>query len=267
MHGGDDMRGIDLNGEITYKTSSLRFFEKNECHVTRTCPHDVLLLVYEGVLRFSEDGEEYELHPGDYFIQRSGLDQAGEKPSDSPKYLYIHFIGEWVEGEREGVLARSGNFDCAALLPLIYKIDRLAHGNYTYTERMGVFFEILSMLYRSAPDDDSAAGKILKYIDKNYLEIDSLENICEHFHYSKNHIINIFRQSQEMTPFEYINDLKIRRAMYLLEVTSKSIEEIAIESGFNHYSHFYRLFMRKNGISPFEWRKKVRLNARLMEDK
>jgi transcriptional regulator GlxA family with amidase domain len=70
-----------------------------------------------------------------------------------------------------------------------------------------------------------------------------------------------------MTPFEYINDLKIRRAMYLLEVTSKSIEEIAIESGFNHYSHFYRLFMRKNGISPFEWRKKVRLNARLMEDK
>ena len=68
-----------------------------------------------------------------------------------------------------------------------------------------------------------------------------------------------------MTPFEYINDLKIRRAMYLLEVTSKSIDEIALESGFNHYSHFYRLFMRKNGASPFEWRKKVRLNTRVTE--
>ena len=109
MYGGDDMRGIDLNGEISYKTSSLRFFEKNECHVTRTCPHDVLLLVYEGILRFSEDGEEYELHPGDYFIQRFRSDQTGEKPSDSPKYLYIHFFGEW-----DFFMLRS----CGAALPL-----------------------------------------------------------------------------------------------------------------------------------------------------
>ena len=263
--GDEEMKGIDLNGEIAYKTSSLRFFEKNECHITRTCPHDVLLLVYEGVLRFSEDGEEYELHPGDYFIQRRSSNQTGEKPSDSPKYLYIHFIGEWTDSERDGVLARSGNFDCAAFMPLIYKIDRVAHENYTYTERMGALFEILSRLYRSVPDVDSAAVRILKYIDKNYLEISSLEDICDHFHYSKNHVINIFKQSQGMTPFEYINDLKIRRAMYLLEVTSKSIDEIALESGFNHYSHFYRLFMRKNGASPFEWRKKVRLNTRVTE--
>lgn len=262
---GDDMIGIDLNGEITYKVASLRFFEKNECHVTRYCPHDVLLLVYEGVLRFYENGEEYELYPGDYFIQRQNSYQTAEKTSDSPKYLYVHFLGEWVEGDREGVLSRSGNFDCAELLPMIYKLDKLAHGNCTCTERTGVFFEILSMLYRSPPDIDSEAVRILKYIDKNYLEIDSLENICEHFYYSKNYIINIFKRSQGMTPFEYINDLKIRRAMYLLEVTSKSIDEIALESGFNHYSHFYRLFVRKNSVSPFEWRKTVRLNTRVTE--
>ena len=263
--GGDFVKGIDLNGEMIYKVSSLRFFEKNESHITRICPHDVLLLVYEGVLRFTEDGEEYELHPGEYFIQRQNSYQTGERVSDSPKYLYIHFFGKWEEEGQDGVLSRSGNFDYAALLPLIYKLDRLAHGNYTYTERIGVFYEILSMLYRSTPDTDGTAGKILKYIDKNYLTISSLEDICEHFHYSKNHVINIFRQSQGLTPFEYINDLKIRRAMYLLEVTSKSIDEIAIESGFNHYSHFYRLFLRKNGISPFEWRKKIRLNTGVNE--
>lgn len=256
------MQGIDLNGDIAYVVSSLRFFEKNESHVDRVCSHDILLLLYEGVLRFEEDGEEYELHPGEYFIQRRDSYQTGRRVSDSPKYLYIHFLGSWAEEEGDGVLRRSGSFDYASLLPLIYKIDRLAHGNYTYTERMGVFLEILSRLYRSTPDVDSAAGRILKYIDKNYLEINSLEDICNHFHYSKNHVINIFRQSQGMTPFEYINDLKIRRAMYLLEVTSKSIDDIAAESGFNHYSHFYRLFMRKNGVSPFEWRKKVRLDSR-----
>ena len=256
------MKGIDLNADIGYIVSSLRFFEENESHVTRICQHDVLLLVYEGVLRFTEDGEEYELHPGEYFIQRQNSYQTGFKPSDSPKYLYIHFIGKWTDDDKEGVLSKRGGFDYAVMLPLVHKMDRLSHGNYTYAERVAVFFEILSLLHRSSSVSNTSASKMLRYIDQNYLTISSLDQICEHFHYSKNHVINIFRQSQGLTPFEYINDLKIRRAMYLLEVTSKPIDEIAAESGFNHYSHFYRLFMRKNGVSPFEWRKKVRLDSR-----
>ena len=34
--------------------------------------------------------------------------------------------------------------------------------------------------------------------------------------------------------------------------------ELARESGFNHYSHFFRLLMRKNGVSPYEWRHRLR---------
>jgi AraC-like DNA-binding protein len=160
------------------------------------------------------------------------------------------------------VLSRSGSFDYAALAQLIQRMDRLAHGNYTYTEKIGVLYEILVQLYRTAPKIETPALLIRRFIANNYLSITSLEDVCREFHYSKNHVINIFREAYGITPFEYLNDVRIRRAMYLLEVTSKSIDEVARESGFNHYSHFYRLFMRKNGISPLEWRKKVRLEAR-----
>ena len=51
------MLGIDLDGAIDIKTASLRFFEPNERHVNRFCSCDVLVLVYDGVLRFCEDGE------------------------------------------------------------------------------------------------------------------------------------------------------------------------------------------------------------------
>ena len=47
------MQGIDLNKPIRYKTASLRFFKEGEHHISRRCPEDVLLLVYDGVLRFS----------------------------------------------------------------------------------------------------------------------------------------------------------------------------------------------------------------------
>ena len=53
------MYGIDLNKNINYKYASLRFFNEGEHHIDRICGEDVLLLVFKGVLRFSEDGTEY----------------------------------------------------------------------------------------------------------------------------------------------------------------------------------------------------------------
>ena len=49
------MKGINLNKEVTYEYASFRYFEKNEYHVERFCESDVLLLVFDGILRFSED--------------------------------------------------------------------------------------------------------------------------------------------------------------------------------------------------------------------
>ena len=62
------MAGIDFNSPILYRHASFRYFEKNEHHITRFCIDNVLLLVYEGVLRFSEDGEEKEVRAGEYYI-------------------------------------------------------------------------------------------------------------------------------------------------------------------------------------------------------
>ena len=86
----------------------------------------------------------------------------------------------------------------------------------------------------------------------------SLEN--SEFYFSKNHIINIFKKEFGVTPIKYINNLKLNRAKYLLEVTSDNLEEIAIKSGFNDYSHFYKLFQKETGISPSVWRNKKQTN-------
>ena len=257
------MCGIDLDRPIQYIVASLRFFDVKEKHVDRLCRHDVLLLVYEGVLRFFEDGVEQQIRAGQYYIQKAGSYQYADKASDAPKYLYVHFMGEWSEGEK--VLSRSGNFDYASMAPLISRMDKLGHGNYSYTERSAVFFDILSMLYRSSEAGDGTVRQIRRFIQKNYTQLRSLEEICVEFHYSKNHVINLFKEEYGLTPFEYINDLRIKKAMYLLEVTPKSIEEISGECGFNHYSHFYRLFVRKNGTSPYEWRARIRTEAHVKQ--
>ncbi len=247
-----------MNKPVVYKHASLRFFEKNEFHVNRTCNDDVLLLVYEGTLRFMEDGREFEVTAGHYHIQRYGSEQRGHAASDSPKYLYVHFRGIW--GDNGDTLNYCGEFDYPALKKLIERADRLAYGKYTQTERSAVFFEILSVLYRSQ-FPQTKENVIAEYIQKHFEENITLEKISKEFNYSKNHIINIFKREFSQTPIEYLNEVRIQKAMHLLEVTSDTTESIAQTCGFQNYSHFYRLFMRQNHISPAAWRKKRRITA------
>ena len=137
---------------------------------------------------------------------------------------------------------------------IMTEMDMYAHGEYSYTQRCSKFYEILNLLNNKV-ETKSTANKIADYIEAQK-GIVSLEDICTKFNFSKNHIINLFKKDYNTTPVKYINDVKLRRAKYLLEVTSESAENIATESGFGDYSHFYKTFYKENGISPTEWRKK-----------
>ena len=247
------MSGIDLNKPITFLYSSLRFFSENEHHVTRYCKDDVLLMVYEGVLRFTEDDIRYEIHPGEYHIQKNNTFQKGETASDSPKYLYVHFHSLWTDSDT--ALPSDGTFDYSKAKILMEELDKLSHEDCLLVRKSAKFFELL-LLLQQKEKTVSIADKIADFVCSENLNEISLEKICKEFHFSKNHMINIFKKEFGVTPVKYINDLKLRRARYLLEVTSYTAESISQKSGFNDYSHFYKLFYRETGMSPNLWRHK-----------
>ena len=251
------MRGINLNKPITFLHSSLRFFSENEHHITRFCKENVLVMVFEGVLRFTEDNICYEIHSGEYHIQKRNTFQKGEKASDSPKYLYVHFLSEWADDDT--VLPFKGTFDYSKAKFLMKELDKLSHTESSLVQKSAIFFELLLLLKRNEKEA-SLVNKIADFICHENLSEISLEKICEEFHFSKNHIINTFKKEFGVTPIKYINDLKLKRAKYLLEVTSDTLESISLKSGFNDYSHFYKLFYRENGLSPSIWRNKKHTN-------
>ena len=255
IHIGDDMYGIDLNKDIKYLFSSLRFFAPKEYHVDRFCKDDVLLLVYDGVLRFSEDGVMHEIHSGEYHIQKHNSIQKGILPSDSPKYLYVHFYAEW---EENSILPKSGYFDYVRLKPKIEELNYLCHNHFPYIIQASKFYEIISSLC-AFKFVDTTANKIAEYINQNYRNTISIGMLCKEFSFSKNHIINIFKKDFGQTPISYLNSIRISRAEELLITTSDSIESISYNCGYRNYSHFYRQFINKNIISPEEFRIRKRL--------
>lgn len=255
------MFGIDLNRPIVYKHSSLRFFAEGEHHISRVCRDDVLLLVYDGVLRFSEDGKPYEIHAGEYHIQHHDSVQEGPLSSDAPKYLYVHFSAHWEENDT--ALPPNGLFEYTRLKTAMEEMNRLSHGNFPYIVQTGKFYELLSALYQRK-STDSAADKMadyIAYIAGHCRHPLSLEMLCREFHFSRNHVINLFKKAFGMTPIAYINSVRLQEAEYLMEVTSDSLESIALQCGYPNYSHFYKLFSRKHGQSPERWRAQLRTRS------
>lgn len=258
------MEGINLEKTILYKHSSLRYFASGEHHVSRLCEDDVLVMVYEGVLRFSEDGVVYEIRPGQYHIQKHNSQQTGECVSDQPKYLYVHFCAEWTSDG--SILPADGIFDYSVVCSIMKDLDRLSHSDAPYIIKAGKFYELLSHLARIEPVD-SLARRMSDYIDKELHNDITLEGLSEAFNFSKNHIINIFKKHFDVTPITYVNNLRLDKAAYLLEVTSCPVEEISAQCGFVCYSNFYRQFVRKTGLSPKKWREIKRIGGIIEESK
>ena len=247
---------IDFERPLQLLSASFRYFAPGEHHVRRICVCEVLLLVFSGILRFSEDGREMELHPGEYYIQRAGSFQDGRIPSDEPKYLYVHFIGSYTDGP--SLLPRHGLFDIASLMPSMTELDRLSHSGRPLVEREAAFYRILSLLLPS-PKPDGLSGAVGAWLETHFREAVTLDALAEEFHFSKNHILARFKAGYGSTPFQYLRLLRLREARRMLEVTSLPLEQIATEAGFGDYSYFYRCFIEDTGVSPARWRRQHRV--------
>lgn len=97
---------------------------------------------------------------------------------------------------------------------------------------------------------------VLQYIENNYSEPITNEQLSEMVHLSEDRFNHLFKESMEMSPLNYINDIRLKKACNLLKKDDYTISEIAIAVGFKDFNHFGRLFRRKYGMPPSKIREK-----------
>ncbi|QHQ61689.1 helix-turn-helix domain-containing protein [Anaerocolumna sedimenticola] len=98
----------------------------------------------------------------------------------------------------------------------------------------------------------SLAQEILIYLQDNYLKPLKLEEISEHFGYSRSRFSHIFNEFFDCKLVEYINGLRCRHALELLREKNTTITDIALASGFDSTRTFYRAFQKCFGCTPNE---------------
>ena len=64
----------------------------------------------------------------------------------------------------------------------------------------------------------------------------------------------LFRNITDMGPTAFIQRRRVERACVLLRLSSKSIKQVAAETGFTELTFFYRVFNRWTGVTPAAYR-------------
>lgn len=105
--------------------------------------------------------------------------------------------------------------------------------------------------------DNAAVKKAIEYITENYQNDISLSELARHTHYSSYHFVRLFKRHTGVTPFEYLQNLRIEKAKELLRKTDCSISQVCDLCAFGSLSHFSRVFREKTGVSPSEYKRLI----------
>lgn len=98
-------------------------------------------------------------------------------------------------------------------------------------------------------------ARAMDYITHHYMEPLKIEQLADFCHISETHFRRMFSAYMNMSPLEYINQVRIKIACDYLRKTEEPISGIAHKCGFVTPSTFNRNFRQVMGVTPREWRK------------
>lgn len=75
-------------------------------------------------------------------------------------------------------------------------------------------------------------------------------------HLSHAQLCRVIKSQLNMTPQQYVKELRLNCAYDMIQGTEESCEDIALQVGYSSFSHFCTSFKEKFGISPAELRKR-----------
>ena len=95
---------------------------------------------------------------------------------------------------------------------------------------------------------------LLQFIDLHAQEAMPNQRLAKQAGMSVASLCRTFRVYMHTTPANYVNQVRISKAGYLLEHTELSIEEIAASTGFPNRAYFSRVFKKVSSLSPAVFR-------------
>ncbi|MCI1773654.1 MAG: response regulator transcription factor [Paenibacillus lautus] len=97
--------------------------------------------------------------------------------------------------------------------------------------------------------------RLLEYIQDHYADPITLTGVARQFHFNASYLSSYFASYNGEGFSEYLNKIRLEKAMELLLTTELTISEISASVGYSDQSYFTKVFKKQTGVSPSQFRR------------
>ncbi|MFA9555875.1 AraC family transcriptional regulator [Evansella sp. AB-rgal1] len=263
-------------------------FRKGAKHFKRTFHIFDLIYVTKGCVHMKEEEITYDVKEGEYLILTPEKNHYGYKGCmEESEYYWIHF-----SLSNEYSLIDKNKFDWSDILlkestfiePAEFKLHVPTYGSLRNQNR-GIeafakiveenesndpamkmkqnlsFYELIIQMQQDAIELPSSAqavtDKVIHYIQTNYWKENfSVKEMARDLLFHPDYVTRSIKKMIGVTPIQYVNYYRLSVAKHkLVQEKHIDLQTLAKECGFKDASYFSRVFKKKEGITPGQYRR------------
>ncbi|WP_139997627.1 AraC family transcriptional regulator [Paenibacillus paridis] len=224
-------------------------------------PDKSTLQSYKYLQTFSEIVRDFRIADEGWRAKLDVLFETFRKDSikDEQIRMLLHALMQMLDREIGDMSDRlRKTFDASSLRVFYAELEEAS----TLKQVQLVLLHWLTELYRiyvSVNETKSYKAMISEmkvYIEENFVNPDlSLKHLSDRFQISGKYASYLFKEEFDMKFVDFLMQLRMQRAEYLLAGTSENIQEIALKVGYANSITFGRVFKRIVGVTPGDYRK------------
>lgn len=128
--------------------------------------------------------------------------------------------------------------------------------------RLGALLEsYIRMLFEQYPESNreksryAVVPQVRRYVDRYYFLELSLSQLARIYHYNEKYLGRLFKQQVGLSFNEYLNEKRLEYGKERLLRSKDSVLDISANAGFRNVTYFNRMFKRRYGVSPTQYRR------------
>lgn len=217
--------------------------------------YDCFSLRLSGECEFTQNKKIYKADENGIMYVPSNIVYSHQ--TNSEKIIVIHFINYGSNNNLSFGFYKSQNMNrIRALFIQMSEIWNEKKSGYQLL-CTSLFYE---MIYRVFGEENSKKetplNRTLEYIYKNYRkEKISIKELAKNAYVSETYLRRMFKKYYDVTPNEFISNLKLDYSAKLLKSGLLSIKEISEESGFNDAKYYEKCFKKRYNKTPSQYMK------------
>ena len=237
--------------------------------------HLHVVLAGKGILKTGD--QVLEVQEGQMFLLRDQEEISFAADEQNPwHYVWVAFCGNHAErymryaGFTDGIHVQECHIPPMEFYSVVKDILEHPHLNVSSeVKRLSLALKFLSLAIESreigqegarqreglSPDDYVAYAA--RYIQANYANI-RISDVAGYIGINRTYLTTLFKKKMLMSPQEFLMHVRMDKSRSMLRHTNLSVSAVAREVGYEDQLAFSKIFKKKFGISPAQYRKNNR---------